>query len=49
MQDLAIVYALHLKDEFDFSGTVTVTNTLLQMWGIDEETLYTQAMLKHQE
>lgn len=45
VQDLAIVYALHLKDEFDFSGTVTVTNTLLQMWGIDEETLYTQAML----
>lgn len=45
VQDLAIVYALHLKDEFDFSGTVTVTNTLLQMWGIDEETLYTQAIL----
>lgn len=45
VQDLAIAYALHLKDEFDFSGTVTVTNTLLQMWGIDEETLYTQAML----
>lgn len=45
VQDLAVVYALHLKDEFDFSGTVTVTNTLLQMWGIDEETLYTQAML----
>lgn len=45
VQDLAIVYALHLKDAFDFSGTVTVTNTLLQMWGIDEETLYTQVML----
>lgn len=45
VQDLAIVYALHLKDALDFSGTVTVTNTLLQMWGIDEETLYTQAML----
>lgn len=41
VQDLAIVYALHLKDALDFSGTVTVTNTLLQMWGIDEETLYT--------
>lgn len=45
VQDLAIVYALHLKDALDFSGIVTVTNTLLQTWGIDEETLYTQAML----
>ncbi len=45
VQDLAIVYLVYMDVSTEFSSTVTVTNTLLKTWDIDEKTLYTQAVL----